>query len=202
MPISDAAQAPALGSSKPDVRARILDAAWTIGDGHAAGPLTIRNIAAHAGVSAALLYCYFEGKGALLRELQEVAQPRLENLLHRAIDGGDTPQDRISRLCTTYVGFARRHRWLCAETMDEHARAPRSSRLTNAFLVLLSRLLDAQGAAAEAAEQVRIAIDGLLAAEAGRNPEEDRGTHFVDGYVRMLVRGLSTTLDPIAVVRQ
>ena len=49
-----------------------------IGNEHTQEGLTIRSIATRAGVSPALLYTYFTGKAALLREMQRLAEPRLE----------------------------------------------------------------------------------------------------------------------------
>lgn len=54
----------------------------------------------------------------------------------------------------------------------------------------LAPLLDSHGAGAEAAAQIHVAIEGLLAADVAGDPEDAHAACFVDSYVRMLVRGL------------
>src|SRR5690242_1875988 len=98
---------------RPDLRARIVAAAGEIADEQHADGLTIRNIAARAGVSPALLYTYFDGKAALVRELQQLMRPQLDAELATALVGADTPTAGLTRLCIAYVEFARRHRWVC-----------------------------------------------------------------------------------------
>lgn len=181
---------------KSDLRARIVDAAWAIGNEHQPEGLTIRNIAVRAGVSPALLYTYFSGKAALLREMQRLAEPRLEAALIEAVDGADAPQQALFRVCVAYVEFARQHRWLYEPTAKEPAVRSAKSSLTDAFVERVVALLDARGCQDSSPEQtalqLRIAITGLIATE----PLADRGElgpasrEFIEGYVRMLLRGL------------
>jgi AcrR family transcriptional regulator len=180
---------------KSDLRARIVDAAWTIGNEHTPEGLTIRSIATRAGVSPALLYTYFTGKAALLREMQRLAEPRLESALAQAVEGAGTPQEGLFRVCVAYVEFARQHRWLCEPAGKEPAVQSPTSNLTQAFVARVVALLDARGCqdmtAEQTALQLRIAINGLIATESlGSDSDRADGHEFVEGYIRMLLRGL------------
>lgn len=184
--------APTTPAPKSDLRARIVDAAWAIGNEHTPEGLTIRSIATRAGVSPALLYTYFTGKAALLREMQRLAEPRLEAALARAVDGAGTPQEGLFRVCVAYVEFARQHRWLYEPAGKEPAVHSPTSNLTQTFVTRIVALLGARGcqdmSAEQTALQLRIAINGLVATE----PTSDAtiGREFVEGYIRMLLRGL------------
>jgi AcrR family transcriptional regulator len=185
------------GRARSDLRARIVDAAWTLGHEGSDDALTIRNIALRAGVSPALLYTYFDGKAALLCEMQRLALPRLQAALAEAVTGAATPDEGLSRACLAYVDFARGHRWM----YDPNARDPSlhaaANGLTNAFVARLVELLEARGCEGGNAEQtaarLRIAIAGLISAEplgdASHSRELD-SREFVEGYIRLLMRGV------------
>lgn len=179
---------------KSDLRARIVDAAWAIGNEHTPEGLTIRSIATRAGVSPALLYTYFTGKAALLREMQRLAEPRLEATLARAVDGAGTPQEGLFRVCVAYVEFARQHRWLYEPAAKEPAVQSQTNNLTQTFVARIVALLDAGGSQSASAEQtalqLRIAINGLVATEPASANDSRIGREFVASYIRMLLRGL------------
>jgi AcrR family transcriptional regulator len=136
--------------NKPDLRARIVAAAWEIAGTETAEGLTIRSIAARAGVSPALLYTYFDGKAALVRELQRLARPELDALLGLAMEDADTPPQALARVCLAYIDYARKHRWLC-EGGDPELRG-NASIVTETFVARVVALLEAQGADLEQAE--------------------------------------------------
>jgi AcrR family transcriptional regulator len=181
-----------------DLRRRIVDAAWTLGNEAGDDALTIRNIAAQVGISPALLYTYFEGKGALMREMQARAAPQLEAQLDAALDGDPEPNEALFRLCVAYVEFAREHRWLYSITVRA-SEGDAANHSTDAFVARATALLRARGDAADAdpvtrALQLRIALGGLADshAEVEQRPRllsADQRS-FVEGYVRMLMRGI------------
>lgn len=178
---------------KPDLRARIVAAAWEIAGTDNPEGLTIRNIASRAGVSPALLYTYFDGKAALVRELQRLARPELDAVLASAIDGADTPTEGLARVCLAYVQYARQHRWLCEGANDEPELGGRASVVTDTFVARVVALLEAHGVDPRRAEPLRIAIHALV----GRDWQPDAQRHgadpdrFIESYVRMVLRGVS-----------
>jgi AcrR family transcriptional regulator len=177
-----------------------VDAAWKLGTESGDDALTIRNIASHVGISPALLYTYFEGKGALMREMQSMATPQLEAYLATAADTASSPNEALFRLCVAYVEFAREHRWLYSMTVavDDSDAANRS---IDAFVVRAVELLKHTSEGAEhdpatRALQLRIALAGLAEAHSAgafdmrpRLLSSDQRS-FVESYVRMLLRGV------------
>lgn len=178
---------------KPDLRARIVAAAWEIAGTQSNDGLTIRSIASRAGVSPALLYTYFDGKAALVRELQRIARPQLDSVLAAAIEGAQTPTEGLARLCLAYIEYARKHRWLCEGMNDEPELRGASSIVTETFVARVVALLEAQGVDPERAEAVRIAINALVGgdwhAEAQRHGAQPET--FTESYVRMILRGVA-----------
>lgn len=176
---------------KPDLRARIVAAAGEIADEQRSDGLTIRNIAARAGVSPALLYTYFDGKAALVRELQQLARPQLDAVLATATAGADTPTEGLTRLCIAYVEFARQHRWICEG--DDADRRGRTSVVTDAFVERIAALLDGHGASPQTATNLRVAINALVSGDGRAEWESNDGDaqRFVEGYVEMLMRGVA-----------
>lgn len=182
-----------------DLRRRIVDAAWRLGNETGDDALTIRNIAARVGISPALLYTYFEGKGALMREMQALAAPQLEAQLGAALQGEHAPMEALFRLCIAYVEFAREHRWLYTMTTRGFEGGEAANHSTDAFVARATELLRARGddsseAPVTRALQLRVALGGLVETHA----ERDQGPRllsadqrsFVEGYVRMLMRGV------------
>jgi AcrR family transcriptional regulator len=185
----------AVATSRPrsDLRSRIVDAAWSVGSEGRDDTLTIRGIAVRAGVSPALLYTYFENKGALIVEMQQLALPTLEAALADAIDSLDDADEKVARACVAYIEFARGHRWLY-EAKDGGSQSATNG-LTAVFMTRLTELLGARGlapdAADRAAQQLRIAIAGLIQAEAQRTDATAADARaFAERYVNMLLHGV------------
>lgn len=179
---------------KPDLRARIVAAAWEIAGTDNPEGLTIRSIASKAGVSPALLYTYFDGKAALVRELQRLARPELDAVLASAMEGADTPTEGLARVCLAYIEYARKHRWLCEGTNDEPALRGNASVVTDTFVARVVALLEAQGVDPGRAEPLRIAIHALVGSDWHADAQR-RGTdpdRFTESYVRMVLRGVAT----------
>lgn len=178
-----------------DLRRRIVDAAWKLGNESGDDALTIRNIAAQVGISPALLYTYFEGKGALMREMQALAAPQLEAQLDAALVGDLEPMEALFRLCVAYVEFAREHRWLY--TMTARGNDSDAANSPDAFVARATALLRARedatsGDPVTGALQLRVALGGLADGELEQRPRllSPDQRSFVEGYVRMLMRGV------------
>lgn len=183
-----------------EIRRRIVDAAWTLGNESGDDALTIRNIASRVGISPALLYTYFEGKGALMREMQRLAAPRLEQQLSQATEAIGDPSDALFRMCVAYVEFAREHRWLYSMTARDVGGGA-ANRSTDAFVSRATELLGARDGHsrdehAVAALQLRIALAGLAEASPAMAPDQrpvalspDQRS-FAERYVQMLLRGV------------
>ncbi len=186
--------APTVLVPKRDLRARIVDAAWTIGNEVSPERLTIRTIASRAGVSPALIYTYFADKSALLRELQRMAEPELSAMLKDAIACAGTPREGLLRVCIVYVAFARRHRWLYETNGSESASREAATGLARRFVDQATALLDAMGCQGSSTEQamlqLRVAIDGLVAVEPSEVHADMDSRDFVESYVKMVLRGL------------
>jgi AcrR family transcriptional regulator len=173
--------------------------AWKLGNESGDDALTIRNIASHVGISPALLYTYFEGKGALMREMQSMATPQLEAYLGTAVAAASSPNEALFRLCVAYVEFAREHRWLYSMTARVHESGV-ANRSTDSFVAHAIELLNGSDRADDEpttrALQLRIALAGLAEAQAPgaiemrpRLLSSDQRS-FVESYVRMLLRGI------------
>lgn len=178
---------------KPDLRARIVAAAWEIAGTDNPEGLTIRNIATRAGVSPALLYTYFDGKAALVRELQRLARPELDAVLASAVEGAETPTEGLARVCLAYVDYARKHRWLCEGATDEPELRGTASIVTETFVARIVALLGAQGVDQERAEALRIAINALVGGRWHADAERHGASpdRFAESYVRMVLRGVA-----------
>ncbi|HWB73664.1 MAG TPA: TetR/AcrR family transcriptional regulator [Nannocystaceae bacterium] len=184
-------------NSASELRRRIVDAAWKLGNEAGDDALTIRNIAAQVGISPALLYTYFEGKGALMREMRAMAAPQLEAQLGGAIDRDDAPMESLFRLCVAYVEFAREHRWLYTMVARGFESGDAANHSTDAFIARATELLRARGDDSSEdpvtrALQLRVALAGLAEtqAEASQRPLSADQRSFVESYVRMLMRGV------------
>jgi AcrR family transcriptional regulator len=68
--------------------------------------LSLRRIAARAGVSHAAPYRHFEGRDGMLAALCWEGQAEFTACLRQARKGGRTPADRLFRLGTAYLEFA------------------------------------------------------------------------------------------------
>ncbi len=62
---------------------------------------SIRQIAAHAGISTGLMYHYFDGKESLLQAVFDDTMQRLSEAFTAAYESGSGPEDRIARILST-----------------------------------------------------------------------------------------------------
>jgi AcrR family transcriptional regulator len=94
-----------------DVRGRLLMAARDLFTQHGFGGTSIRQIAADARATPAMIHYYFGDKHGLYRALiEEIIHPVLEGLEERAGAGEGSPG--IDDFMTAYVGMFGRHPWL------------------------------------------------------------------------------------------
>lgn len=140
-----------------EFRKRFIDAAWALGASRGGEGVKIRDIAEAVGVSAALIYAYFEDKASLMAELQAIGAERFDAMVteRSQLQGGDD----LLGLCECYLEHMRVHGWL-------YAAPPGLSADTihvRAFLRRASTLLDAADGDVRAIH-LWIGVHGLFAA--------------------------------------
>jgi AcrR family transcriptional regulator len=91
-------------------RRRFIEAAWTLGASRGADAVKIRDIAEYVGVSAALIYSYFEDKASLMSELQAVGAERFDALVAERSQRDEGCA--LICLCECYLEYMREHGWL------------------------------------------------------------------------------------------
>jgi AcrR family transcriptional regulator len=138
-------------------RQRFLDAAWKLGTAGGADAVKIRAIAEDVGVSAALIYAYFEDKASLMAALQAIGAARFEAMLADRSTG--EPDAALLRLCECYLDYMREHAWLYAGSSGMSV----DSLHVRTFVERAMALLDAPARAA-AATHLWIGVQGLFAA--------------------------------------
>ncbi|MGE0442527.1 MAG: TetR/AcrR family transcriptional regulator [Gemmatimonadales bacterium] len=85
-------------------RDRILDAARHVCETHGVASLTMRRIAAQAGLTAPAIYRHFSGKEAVLEALADRANERFAGYLARVAGSGSL--DALRRLLDRVLDFA------------------------------------------------------------------------------------------------
>jgi AcrR family transcriptional regulator len=198
----------ALQTNRSDLRGFILGVCRAIVSELGEDGLTMRNIAARAGVSSTILYRHFDGKAALLRELQLDGYARLDERLASVIASTDDPLERLFGQCVHYVEFARANPWLYALSFQDarlDSAAVGEPTRDNPFIVRVAQCLESAAwlrrdlDANVGATQVWAAMHGLACALLGGSIRFDNGPlvdidepSFVESYVRTIMRGLSS----------
>jgi AcrR family transcriptional regulator len=90
-------------------RAEIVRAAERVFAGRDPAAVTFEEIAAAAGVSRALVYNYFGDKGGLMAAVYSQSLAELDEELRLALSAPVPPRERIHKVVTRYVAFAREH---------------------------------------------------------------------------------------------
>jgi AcrR family transcriptional regulator len=199
---------PLAQTNRSDLRGFILGVCRAIVSELGEDGLTMRNIAARAGVSSTILYRHFDGKAALLRELQLDGYARLDERLAAVVASTDDPVERLFGECVNYVEFARTNPWLYALSFQDvriEGEALTEPGHDNPFVVRVADCLASAGwlrcelDASAAAAQLWAAMHGLSCAllsgalRSGSAPIGDVDEReFVESYVRTLMRGLSS----------
>jgi AcrR family transcriptional regulator len=88
-----------------ETRARILKAARALFEARGSAGLSIRAIAARAGIPAMTLYSYFPGKTAIVRGLWSLAFDPLFAEMQAAAASEHDPRVRLRRVAQTYVDY-------------------------------------------------------------------------------------------------
>lgn len=194
-------------SNDSDNRQRILDAAHAIFAESGLAGLSVRSIAARAGLSTIGLYSHFKGKGGILLALYADGFARLgeaADIPPRVADGADLVELLVNR----YVDFHRDHRahydlmfGMDRSQLGEQAALGLIARASIERLAgTLSRLLPAgqpPGLALTVAMRVWVLMHGYVTL---REMARFRGMDDVDWRAEIVaaVRQLLAGLDPLA----
>jgi AcrR family transcriptional regulator len=92
-----------------NLRAALVEAALDVLENAGSAALSLRGIAAAAGVSRSAPYAHFEDRNDLLSAVANVGFERMAAAMASAADGGSTPRDRFTLLGRAYVRFALDH---------------------------------------------------------------------------------------------
>jgi AcrR family transcriptional regulator len=187
-------------SRSSDISAHLLDAALAILASEGVDGITVRNVAAQAGVAPAGVYSRFDGKPGLLDALLSQGFDALHDALVAA--SGPDARARIVNAAVAYRNFAL-ERPEHYQLMFDHKRAvamsPESfARAQAAFGELVTRVKDAQdakmlarGPAVEIAQQIWSGLHGAVTLELngiGFAPDPKKVFNHV---VQTMLRGLA-----------
>jgi AcrR family transcriptional regulator len=181
---------------RSQLREAILAVSERIGSELGQSSLTMRNIAAGAGVSPTILYQYFDSKAAILRELQTHAQAELAARLDTATTDATRPRESLRALCLAYLEFARRSPWLYSLLFGNESTAmpPRADTFSSraASCLVVAGVQQPGVEPATAGLQLWAAMHGLALALGGGVVHGllDEPT-FVQGYIRTVLAGLT-----------
>ena len=179
-----------------DVRGRLLDAAERLGEELGVEGITMRQLAACAGLATSSLYQSFESKASLMRELQLRFQSQYAAAITDAVTGVGGPRTRLYCVCVAHVEFARSSGWRYGLAFDsgeldlagiEHGAA-------RAFFEGVTACL--RPGDTGVALRLWVAIHGLASTLVKGGPAHhstesiDEERTFIDEYVSMLLRGV------------
>lgn len=174
-------------------RKRFLDAAWQLGCTGGYAAVKVRAIADQVGVSAALIYAYFEDKASLMEELRTIGAERLDDrLLERAYGQRDA---RVLSFCADYLRHMRELGWLYVDGHGLGAEAPCAR-------VFFARAADvvvtdaSQNQPTQLALHLWIGLQGLLAASSSSQHLVDDALE--DDHLRLLLGALHQPLPATA----
>jgi AcrR family transcriptional regulator len=187
-------------------RDRILESARDLFLEHGAKAVSMRGVAARAGVTAMAIYRHFEGREALLRAVVAKGHATFLQYLQMAL-GGSTPWERLVRSGSAYLRFAlenpRDYAVMFMEAAEEREpprrRAPKwQDAATFRFLVDRIRECAAEGVLSvedpeDAALTVWAQVHGLVSLYlAGKLALEERAfRRLYARSIERLVRGLA-----------
>ena len=187
-------------SRSSDISAHLLDAALSILASDGVDAITVRNVAAHAGVAPAGVYSRFDGKPGLLDALLSQGFDSLHESLTAA--SGPNARARLMTGCAAYRAFALDHPEHY-QLMFDHKRAIAMSenayaRAEAAFGELVTRVTDAQdaevlasGQPIDIAQQIWSALHGAVSFELNGIGFADDPESVYDAMVQAMLRGLS-----------
>lgn len=91
---------------KEEVRASILNAAWTLVESEGWQALSIRKVADAIEYSVPVIYDHFQNKEAILTEFTKRGFRLMSETIEKAIAGSETPEKQIGAIATAYWEFA------------------------------------------------------------------------------------------------
>jgi AcrR family transcriptional regulator len=142
-------------------RAQILDAGTTLFAEHAYEEISMREIAAAAGVSKALLYHYFPSKIDLFKAAVSEAATTLAELI-RPTGGGNAPEQLAATL-DAYLGWIEDHARTWTKLMQSAATLPEAREIVERFRSeTMAMVLAGLGAGEDPPAALRTAIVGWL----------------------------------------
>lgn len=180
-----------------DVKAEILEAAWTLADRDGIAGLSLRELAAKIGMRPPSLYTYFESKDALYDALFIDANRQLMQRLAELMDGAvpEDPVERLTRGLETWIRF-------CQESIARYqilyTRAvPGWTPTAEAYDVAVEAYEQAAAAAAAAGiteaedmDMYTAIASGLVAQQIANDPTGDRWHRLAERAVRMLLANI------------
>ena len=178
--------------------AEILEAAERVGDRLGHEGLTMRSIAAEAGVVTTALYSEFGNKQGILEALNSRIRSELARFLDSSVEIAANMGDRLLRCCSAYVEFGLAHPWryACAFGHDETSvTSGRCGAAASTFVDRAARYMDGGPKAREKALSIWVALHGLVTAllrDDSRSSHESLAQpkhRFMQLYLRMLLRG-------------
>jgi TetR/AcrR family transcriptional regulator len=89
----------------PEARAKIMAAAETLFAEHGFAGVGVRQIAAAAGVTGAMIHYYFGNKEKLYLAIIENAAATVRDLIAEAIAGSRTLEEQLTRFVKAYAGY-------------------------------------------------------------------------------------------------
>lgn len=89
----------------PEARAKILAAAETLFAQHGFAGVSVRQIAAAAGVNGAMIHYYFGNKENLYLAIIENAAATVRGLIAEAIGSATSLEERLTRFVKAYAGY-------------------------------------------------------------------------------------------------
>jgi AcrR family transcriptional regulator len=155
---------PAYSRLQVDERRRqLIDAGAALFAEHSYEEISMRQIAAAAGVSKPLLYHYFPSKIDLFKAAVGDAASQLQTLIEPAGDGG-SPAEQLTASLDAYLGWIEEHARTWTKLMQSAANLPEARELVEGFRsrtmeMMLAGLTGQPGSPSPA---LRTAVNGWL----------------------------------------
>ena len=142
-------------------RRQVLVAAGRLFTENAFEEITMREIAAVAGISKALLYHYFPSKTELFKAAAAQYAGELQALI--APDGEGTPIEQLSRSLDAYLGWIQANSQAWVKLMQSAATLPEAGEFLESFRdQTLSQILEHLAAGESPPPLLRNALNGWL----------------------------------------
>jgi AcrR family transcriptional regulator len=187
---------------RESARAAILTAAWAlVGDEGLAG-LSMRDLAARAGITTPTVYSYFESKDAIYDAMFAQAAEEFAEFMARPFDG-DGPRDELTTDARRFVEFCTadvaRYQLLFQHAIPGFAPSPASYEPAVLALEHTRAVLARNGFSDPGQLDIWTALmNGLVDQQVANDPGGDRWTRLIDEVVTMFADHFSSTRPPRA----